>query len=66
MMSADRTAGESKTRSCGHTRHVGTCGACQRAQLVRWQVQLVQASEARMYQPWPLPLRPLTSAAKSA
>jgi hypothetical protein len=65
-MSADRTPDESKTRSCGHTRHVGTCGACQRAQLLRWQVQLIQASDARMYQPWSPPLCLLTSASKSA
>ena len=30
---------------CGHTRHVGWCGSCQRAQLNRWQLQLEQACE---------------------
>jgi hypothetical protein len=29
---------------CGHTRHVGTCAACQRAQLARWRAQLREAS----------------------
>ena len=38
-----------RTRACGHDRHVGTCGACQRAQLARWQAQLSQASEAGAY-----------------
>lgn len=27
-------------RSCGHSRHVGTCPPCQRAQLTRWTEQL--------------------------
>jgi hypothetical protein len=31
-------------RPCGHHRHVGTCPACQRAQLARWSSQLVAAS----------------------
>ncbi len=25
---------------CGHAAHVGTCSACQRAQLAKWQAQL--------------------------
>ncbi len=25
---------------CGHVAHVGTCSACQRAQLAKWQAQL--------------------------
>ncbi|HTP22128.1 MAG TPA: hypothetical protein VMJ65_21145 [Solirubrobacteraceae bacterium] len=25
---------------CGHAAHVGTCAACQRAQLAKWQAQL--------------------------
>lgn len=25
---------------CGHDRHVGSCPACQRAQLARWRAQL--------------------------
>jgi hypothetical protein len=29
---------------CGHTRHVGTCAYCQRAQLARWHAQLLAAS----------------------
>jgi hypothetical protein len=28
---------------CGHTRHVGTCPACQRTQLARWHAQLTEA-----------------------
>jgi len=31
---------------CGHTRHVGTCPHCQRAQLARWRAQLIAASSA--------------------
>jgi hypothetical protein len=30
-------------KSCGHAHHVGTCPSCQRAQLSRWRMQLVQA-----------------------
>jgi hypothetical protein len=30
---------------CGHTRHVGTCPECQRAQLARWRYQLEEASK---------------------
>jgi hypothetical protein len=37
-------------RAFGHARHVGTCAACQRAQLARWRAQLLQASAARVYQ----------------
>ena len=29
-------------KPCGHVHHVGTCAACQRAQLSRWRTQLVQ------------------------
>jgi len=29
---------------CGHTRRVGTCPECQRAQLARWRAQLLEAS----------------------
>jgi hypothetical protein len=32
---------------CGHTRHVGTCAACQRLQLARWRAQLAEAQAAR-------------------
>jgi hypothetical protein len=32
---------------CGHTRHVGTCPHCQRAQLARWRAQLLAASTAK-------------------
>jgi hypothetical protein len=28
------------SKPCGHDRHVGTCPACQRAQLARWRSQL--------------------------
>jgi hypothetical protein len=31
---------------CGHTRHVGPCPECQRAQLARWRAQIVEASNA--------------------
>ena len=31
---------------CGHTRHVGTCPDCQRAQLARWRGQLAEATES--------------------
>lgn len=44
------TIARARSRACGHAHHVGTCGACQRAQLARWQAQLMQASEARSYQ----------------
>jgi hypothetical protein len=29
---------------CGHTAHVGTCAACQRAQLAKWRAQLAQVA----------------------
>jgi hypothetical protein len=32
---------------CGHSRHVGWCGCCQRAQLERWNAQLVSARPVR-------------------
>jgi len=32
---------------CGHARHVGTCPSCQRAQLARWNAQLVSVTVAR-------------------
>jgi hypothetical protein len=31
-------------KACGHTAHVGTCAACQRAQLAKWQNQLAQVA----------------------
>jgi hypothetical protein len=40
-------------RSCGHDRHVGTCPACQRAQLARWRAQVIEVqrlSTQLMYQ----------------
>jgi hypothetical protein len=43
---ADST-GNYAEKSCRHTAHVGTCAACQRAQLTRWQVQLSQVAEIR-------------------
>lgn len=49
-MSGHLTMAPAQPRGCGHTRHVGTCGACQRAQLARWHAQLVHASNARVYQ----------------
>jgi hypothetical protein len=32
-------------KPCGHTRHVGTCPHCQRAQLARWQRQLATVTQ---------------------
>jgi hypothetical protein len=37
--------------TCGHTRHVGTCPACQRAQLDRWGSQLREASASAYVSP---------------
>jgi hypothetical protein len=34
-------------KTCGHARHVGTCGSCQRAQLAKWQGQLAQVQAVR-------------------
>jgi hypothetical protein len=34
-------------KPCGHDRHVGPCPACQRAQLARWNSQLVAVGLAR-------------------
>jgi hypothetical protein len=34
-------------RACRHTRHVGCCSECQRAQLARWDEQLRQVERAR-------------------
>jgi hypothetical protein len=34
-------------RPCSHTRHIGSCSACQRAQLARWAEQLRLAEVAR-------------------
>lgn len=31
-------------KPCGHTAHVGTCAACQRAQLAKWRDQLAQVA----------------------
>ncbi len=31
-------------KACGHTAHVGTCAACQRAQLAKWSAQLAQVA----------------------
>jgi hypothetical protein len=31
-------------KACGHTTHVGTCSACQRAQLAKWREQLAQVA----------------------
>jgi len=36
-------AGQS-AKACGHTAHVGTCAACQRAQLAKWRAQLAQVA----------------------
>ena len=33
---------EHSAKACGHTAHVGTCPACQRAQLAKWRAQLAQ------------------------
>lgn len=35
--------GALEAKPCGHDRHVGTCPACQRAQLARWSFQLAAA-----------------------
>ena len=32
------------SKACGHTAHVGTCAACQRAQLAKWREQLAQVA----------------------
>jgi hypothetical protein len=32
------------SKACGHTTHVGTCSACQRAQLAKWREQLAQVA----------------------
>jgi hypothetical protein len=29
---------------CGHSTHVGTCGACQRRQMAKWEAQLQEAN----------------------
>ena len=34
-------------RTCGHTHHVGTCAACQRAARSRSEAQLLAAEAAR-------------------
>jgi hypothetical protein len=34
----------SAAKACGHTAHVGTCAACQRAQLAKWNAQLAQVA----------------------
>lgn len=33
---------DESAKACGHTAHVGTCPACQRAQLAKWREQLAQ------------------------
>ncbi len=33
-------------KPCGHIDHVGTCPACQRSQLAKWQAQVAQAQSA--------------------
>jgi hypothetical protein len=33
-------------KPCGHREHVGTCPACQRVQLAKWQAQAAQAQRA--------------------
>ena len=33
-------------KPCGHRAHVGTCPACQRVQLAKWQAQAAQAQRA--------------------
>jgi hypothetical protein len=39
-----RGKGGHGAKACGHTAHVGTCAACQRAQLAKWQAQLAQVA----------------------
>ena len=51
---ASRLVGVPPARSCGHVRHVGTCAACQRAQLARWRAQLSEVerlAQARVSEP---------------
>jgi hypothetical protein len=38
---------DSLTRPCGHGVHVGTCPACQRFQLERWRMQLLESYPPR-------------------
>jgi hypothetical protein len=42
-----RTEQAQAGKPCGHAHHVGTCPSCQRAQLKRWRMQLVQAGAER-------------------
>jgi len=35
------------TRTCSHSRHVGTCPSCQRTQLARWSAQLAAVTSVR-------------------
>ncbi len=42
-----RTEQAETGKPCGHTHHVGTCPSCQRAQLKRWRMQLVQVEAGR-------------------
>ena len=39
---AVRVQVDEPAKDCGHTAHVGTCPACQRAQLAKWRAQLAQ------------------------
>jgi len=34
-------------RPCAHSRHVGTCSHCQRAQLARWESQLSECAASQ-------------------
>ena len=50
MRESDRTMRIEKPdldKGCGHPHHVGTCASCQRAQLTRWQLQLIQVKKAQ-------------------
>ena len=42
-----RTERTDAGKPCGHAHHVGTCPSCQRAQLKRWRMQLVQVDARR-------------------
>ena len=35
---------DESAKDCDHTAHVGTCPACQRAQLAKWRAQRAQGN----------------------
>jgi hypothetical protein len=44
---SNTAAANSTGKACSHTRHVGTCASCQRAQLHRWSSQLAEVQRMR-------------------